>query len=65
VTATNPASVKKYLKGMEYPAYKEDLIEYAQEQNAEDDIIELLEQLSDEAEYNSPAEVNLALNEVE
>jgi Protein of unknown function (DUF2795) len=65
VTATNSASVKKYLKGIEYPAYKEDLIEYAQEQNAEDDIIELLEQLSDEAEYNSLAEVNLALDEIE
>jgi Protein of unknown function (DUF2795) len=65
VTATNSVSVKKYLKGIEYPAYKEDLIEYAQEQNAEDDIIELLEQLSDEAEYNSLAEVNLALDEIE
>ena len=65
MTATNPVNVKKYLKGMDYPVNKDDLIKYVQEQGAEDDIIEFLEQLSDNEDYNSPKEVNQALGEIQ
>jgi Protein of unknown function (DUF2795) len=64
MTATNPVSVQNYLKGMDYPANKEDLIDYVQEQGVEDDVLEILEQLPDDEEYNSATEVNQAIGEI-
>lgn len=65
MTIDNLATIQKYLKGMDYPANKEDLIKYVQEQGAEDDVLEILEQLSDEEEFNSLTEVSNAANEIE
>ena len=60
----NPIQLQKHLKGVEYPASKEELIEHAQQQGADEKVREILEQLPDE-EYETPAEVSKAVGEME
>jgi hypothetical protein len=65
MAANNLANVQKYLKDLDYPANKDDLIDHAQEQGIDDDLLEILEQLPDEEEYKSPTEVNQAIGEIQ
>jgi hypothetical protein len=60
----NPIQLQKYLKGMDYPANKEDLLERAKEQGADRDVCSTLEQLPDE-EYETPADVSKAVGAIE
>jgi hypothetical protein len=60
----NPIELQKHLKGVDYPASKEELIEHAQQQGADEKIREILEQLPDE-EYETPAEVSKAVGNIE
>jgi hypothetical protein len=64
MATVNPVELQKYLKGMNYPASKDDLIEHAEGQGADDEILDLLEQIPDE-EYDAPTDVNKALGELE
>jgi hypothetical protein len=56
----NPIQLQKYLKGVDYPARKEDLLAAAREQGADDDVLNTLEGLSRD-EFNSPNDVSEAL----
>lgn len=56
----NPIQLQKHLKGMDYPASKEDLIKHAQQQGADEDALSALEQLPDE-KYETPADVSKAI----
>jgi hypothetical protein len=58
--AINPIQIQKFLKGVNYPASKSDLLENAEQQGADEDARTALEQLPDE-EYESPADVSKAL----
>ena len=60
----NPIELQKHLKGVDYPASKEELLQHAQQQGADEKVREILEQLPDE-EYETPAEVNKAVGEME
>jgi hypothetical protein len=60
----NPIQLQKHLKGIDYPASKQDLIDHAEEHGADDNVRSLLEQLPDE-EYETPADVSKAVGEVE
>jgi len=60
----NPVEVEKSLKGMNYPAKKNDLIKHAQQQGATQDILETLKDLREE-NFNSPVEVSKAVGEVD
>jgi len=51
-----------FLQQINYPATKEDLIDYATDQGVEDVIFDMLEQLPDTT-YNSPTDVSQALEE--
>jgi hypothetical protein len=55
--------VQKFLSGMDYPASKQDLIEHARKQNADQDVIEALEHLPDR-EYDGPNVVSSAVAKV-
>lgn len=44
----NPIQLQKHLKGVDYPASKEDLVKHAQQQGADEDALSALEQLPDE-----------------
>jgi len=59
----NPIELQKSLKGVEYPASKEALIDQAEENGAEDSIISALEELKDE-EFQTPIEVNEAIGKL-
>lgn len=60
----NPIQLQKHLKGMDYPASKEDLIKHAQQQGADEVALSALEQLPDE-EYETPADVSKAIGKNE
>ena len=60
----NPAEVEKCLKGVNYPAKKEDLIKHAQQQGANQDVMEVLKEMRDQ-EFNSPIDVSKAVGEID
>ena len=55
----NPIQIQKYLKGVDYPATRERLIENAKNLGADENVCASLEQLPDE-EFQTPAEVSQA-----
>ncbi len=57
----NPIQIQKYLKGIDYPASKADLIENAKKLGADENICASLEQLPDE-EFQTPADVSQAFS---
>ncbi len=60
----NPAEVERYLKGINYPAKKDELIKHAQQQGANQDVIEVLKEMRDQ-NFNSPVEVSKAVGEID
>lgn len=59
----NPIQVQKFLKGVDYPASKQDLIDKAQEYGADNNMRQMLEQLP-EQEYDTPADVSKAIGDI-
>jgi hypothetical protein len=53
----NPIQIQKFLKGVDYPASKADLIENAEKMGADENIRASLEQLPDK-EFQTPADVS-------
>lgn len=60
----NPIQLQKHLKGVDYPASKEDLIKHAKQQGADEDAVAALEQIP-EKEYETPADVSKAIGDTE
>lgn len=60
----NPIELQKYLKGVDYPASKQVLLDLAQQAGADENICSMLEQLPDE-EFETPAEVSKAVGKLE
>jgi Protein of unknown function (DUF2795) len=58
--AVSPAQVEKYLKGVDYPTKKTDLIKQAQQNGAPPEVIDLLRQLREET-YQRPTDVTQAI----
>jgi hypothetical protein len=56
----NPIEVQKHLRGIDYPASKDELISTAESNDAPQEIIEALQQL-DRAEFDGPDDVQEAL----
>jgi hypothetical protein len=56
----NPVQIQKFLKGVDYPANKETLIENARKMGADENICASLEQLPDQ-DYEAPVDVSEAL----
>lgn len=61
----SPTDVQKALRGADYPASREDLIELARENEAPEEVVEELESGLDESEYESPAQVMAELGDDE
>lgn len=59
----NPIQLQKHLKGMGYPATKEQLIEHAQKNGADKNAMEVLQQLP-EKEYQTPTIVSQAVSNI-
>lgn len=60
----NPVQLQKHLKGVDYPARKEDLIANAKQQGADENALSALQQLPDN-QYESPTDVSKAIGEIE
>ncbi|NJL23617.1 MAG: DUF2795 domain-containing protein [Leptolyngbyaceae cyanobacterium SM1_3_5] len=60
----NPIELQKHLKGLDYPASKEDVISYAEKNGIAKETKSVLEQLPDK-EFETPTDVNKAVGEIE
>ncbi len=58
----SPAEVEKYLKGMDYPARKADLVKHVQQETQQ--VLETLQQLPDET-FQRPTDVAKAIGEAD
>ena len=59
--AFNPIEAQKYLKGMDYPARKQDLIAHAKSNDAPQEMIDDLERHSEDR-FENPGEVQKAFS---
>lgn len=63
VGGESPANVQAHLKGVHYPAKKQDLVSKAQENHAPQEVLHILEEMPDE-EFGGPQDVMKAYGEV-
>jgi hypothetical protein len=54
---TNPNDLQKYLRGLDYPVSKEDLVRRAQELGADDGVLTILQALP-QIDFNSANDVS-------
>ncbi len=60
----SPSNILHHLKGVDFPAGKKELLEQAQKNNAEGDILDILRQMP-EGEYHTMADVLKGVGKVE
>lgn len=60
---TNPVEVEKYLKGVDYPAKKQDLMKRAEENRAPREIVEALKRMPEEM-FQKPTDVTRAISQM-
>jgi len=60
----NPVQVEKLLKGLNYPASKQDVIKYAKQHGADENARQALQELPDRT-YESPVGISKAVGEME
>jgi hypothetical protein len=60
MASINPIQLEKYLKGIDYPASKVDLLKQAEKNGADEQARSTLEQLPDKS-YDSPTDVSKAI----
>jgi hypothetical protein len=58
----NPIELQKSLKGVDYPATKEDVVSAARKNGADDEIMSALQNLSDKS-FEKPTDVTKALSD--
>lgn len=56
----SPVELQKALRGADYPAYRDDLLDLARRNDADDEILDALQRLGD-GEFDGPTEVESAL----
>jgi hypothetical protein len=61
--AVSPAQVEKYLKGVDYPTRKADLIKQAQQNGAPPEVVDFLRQLREET-YQKQTDVTQAIGQM-
>ncbi len=59
----SPAQVEKSIKGTHFPAQKQDLIQRARENQANQDVLEVLENMPDK-QFNSPVDISKAMGKM-
>lgn len=61
--ALSPAQIQQYLGGVDYPCSKDDLVEHAREEGADENVIDIIEGLPMDR-FNSPNDVSEAMGEM-
>ncbi len=64
MATVNPIQLQKYLKGLDYPARKADLITKAQQEGADENVRATLDKLPDQS-FETPADVSQAVGKIE
>jgi hypothetical protein len=64
MSKVNPIQVQRFLSGVDYPAAREELLQAAGEQGADEDVRDTLSRLPDR-EFDSPADVSSAIGQIE
>ena len=60
----NPAQIQKYLKDVDYPASKKDIIDAAQREHADPLVMQALNDIP-EGKFQTPADVSQAIGKIE
>jgi len=60
----DPTDIQQALGGLDYPASKEELVQHARDNAAEEQVINFLERI-EEGNYESPVEVQEELNKMD
>ncbi len=60
----NPVHAQEFLEGMDYPARKQELVEHAEQQGADENVLEVLRQIPDR-EYDGPNAVSKEFSEAQ
>jgi uncharacterized protein DUF2795 len=60
----NPVEVEKSLKGIDFPAKKQDLLKHAQQNGADQEVLETIKDLPRE-DYHTAADVTKAIGEMD
>lgn len=61
---TNPVQIRTILAGLDYPADKQEIVEYATNQGVDPTVMATLQKLPEQT-YSNPEEVSEALGQVE
>ncbi len=59
----NPIELQKHLKGLDYPASKDDIVSKAESNGADDEMLKTLRGIED-GTYEKPTDINHAVSEV-
>ncbi|MEG3437547.1 DUF2795 domain-containing protein [Pannus brasiliensis CCIBt3594] len=59
-----PIDVQKHLRGLDYPANKEAILQHAREQGADGELMSLLERLPDR-DYERPTDISHEIGRLE
>ena len=59
----SPAQVEKSIKGIRFPASRQDLMDQAESNNANDDVLNILENIPDK-QFNSPVDISKAIGKM-
>lgn len=60
----SPANIAHHLSGIDFPASKQDLVKHAKEQSADQEVLDVLNQMPDQ-KYGSMADVMKGVGKIE
>jgi hypothetical protein len=60
----SPANIAHHLSGIDFPASKQDLLKHAKEQSADQEVLDVLNQMPDQ-KYGSMADVMKGVGKIE
>jgi hypothetical protein len=61
--SANPIEIQRHLKGVDYPADRSELLDTARSENAPPEVVEALESLPEDEEYEGPDDVMEAVED--
>ena len=64
MASVSPREVEKALKGIDYPAHKQDMLKVAESNNADQTVRRVIQSLPDRT-YNTPIDVSKAIGEMD
>lgn len=63
MASMNPAQIEKFLGGMNYPASRDDLVDYAKQRGADTNVLQTLQRLPYDS-FDTPGDVSEAVGEI-